>query len=104
MVQVVVDGVQDLCLGKFFCQIVDLVIYFGGDNYFVVVGKVVQGVVNDFFVVVVGVVICGIEEVDVVFNGVLDKWMVVFFWKCSGVFFVVWFVEGYVVEVELGNM
>lgn len=71
--QAVVDGAQDLRPGKSFRQIADLVIHLGGDNHLVTAGKVAQGAANDLFAAAVGVAICGIEEVDAAFNGVLDK-------------------------------
>ncbi len=71
--QAVVDGAQDLRPGKSFRQIADTVIHLGGDNHLVTAGKVAQGAANDLFAAAVGVAICGIEEVDAAFNGVLDK-------------------------------
>lgn len=72
--------------------------------YFVVLGEIMQCVVDNFFVVVVGVVVGGIKKVNVVFKGVFDDGMVVFFGKCSGVIVVIWFVECYIVQIKVGYL
>ncbi len=55
--------------GKSFRQIADLVIHLAATT--TSSRRVAQGAANDLFAAAVGVAICGIEEVDAAFNGVL---------------------------------
>ncbi len=79
------------------------VIHLGGDNHLVTAGKVAQGAANDLFAAAVGVAICGIEEVDAAFNGVLDKRAAALFRKRPGVSAAVRLAEGHAAEAESGT-
>ncbi len=94
---------RDLRPGKSSRQIADLVIHLGGDNHLVAAGKNAQGAANDLFAAAVGVAICGIEEVDAAFNGVLDKRAAALFRKRPGVSAAVRLAEGHAAEAESGN-
>ena len=101
--QAVVDRAQDLRPGKPFRQIADLVIDLGGDNHLVAAGKVAQSTADDLFATAVGVAVCGIEEVDAAFNGVLDERATALFRKRPGVSAAVRLAEGHAAEAESGN-
>ena len=74
------------------------VIHLGGDNHLVAAGA---GRANDLFAAAVGVAICGIEEVDAAFNGVLDKRAAAL--PEASVPAAVRLAEGHAAEAESGN-
>lgn len=78
--------------------------YFGCNDYVFMMGEILQCVIDDFFVVVVRIIVGGIKEIYVVFQCMFNYGMVVFFWQCLCVIIVIWFVKGYIVEVKLGNV
>jgi hypothetical protein len=66
-------------------------------------GQIAQRAADDLFAAAVGVAVCGIEEVDAAFNGVLDKRAAALFRKRPGVVAAVRLAKGHAAEAESGN-